>query len=72
MLFFINLNSKKAVIDVQSSGKICILDVEMDGVKNLKKTHLNPRFVFVKPPSMETLVCLFNLLFKNFCLIVLF
>lgn len=47
--------SKKAVIDVQSSGKICILDVEMDGVKNLKKTHLNPRFVFVKPPSMEIL-----------------
>ncbi|KAI2804579.1 hypothetical protein BLOT_003566 [Blomia tropicalis] len=47
--------SKKAVIDVQSSGKICILDVEMDGVKNLKKTHLNPRFVFIKPPSMEIL-----------------
>jgi len=47
--------SKKAVVDVQTSGKICILDVEMDGVKNLKKTHLNPRFVFVKPPSMDIL-----------------
>ena len=50
--------SKKAVLDVLSSGKICILDVEMDGVKNLKKTHLNPRFVFIKPPSMEVLVSL--------------
>ncbi len=58
---FVYQNSKKAVIDVQSSGKICILDVEMDGVKNLKKTHLNPRFVFVKPPSMEILVWLSTL-----------
>ncbi|KAI7688183.1 Guanylate kinase [Sarcoptes scabiei] len=47
--------SKKAVIDVQKSGKICILDVEMDGVKNLKKTNLNPRFVFIKPPNLEAL-----------------
>lgn len=47
--------SKKAVKDVQNSGKICILDVEIDGVRNLKKTDLNPRFVFIKPPSLEIL-----------------
>lgn len=47
--------SKKAVRDVQDKGRICILDVEIDGVKNLKKTDLNPRFVFVKPPSFSTL-----------------
>lgn len=43
-------------MDVQKSNKICILDVEIDGVKNLKKTDLNPRFVFIKPPNMEILV----------------
>lgn len=53
--------SKRAVTDVQNSGKICILDVEIDGVKNLKKTDLNPRFVFIKPPSMEVLVSYFRL-----------
>jgi len=47
--------SKKAVKDVQNVGKICILDVEIEGVKNLKKTDLNPRFVFIKPPNMEEL-----------------
>ncbi|KAH9413304.1 hypothetical protein DERP_007780 [Dermatophagoides pteronyssinus] len=47
--------SKKAVKDVQNSGKICILDVEIDGVRNLKNTDLNPRFVFIKPPSLEIL-----------------
>jgi len=43
--------SKKAVKEVQESGRICILDVEIEGVKNLKKTDLNPRFVFIKPPD---------------------
>lgn len=47
--------SKKAVTDVQNKGRICILDVEIEGVKNLKKTDLNPRFVFLKPPSMAIL-----------------
>lgn len=52
--------SKRAVQEVQNSGKICILDVEMEGVKNLKKTDLSPRFVFIKPPSMEVLVGFLN------------
>jgi guanylate kinase len=47
--------SKKSVRDVQNQGRICILDVEIEGVKNLKKTDLNPRFVFVKPPCVQTL-----------------
>lgn len=48
--------SKKAVKDVLDSGRICILDVEIEGVKSLKKTDLNPLFVFIKPPSMQILV----------------
>jgi len=47
--------SKQAVADVLSSGKICTLDVDIQGVKNLKQTDLNPVFVFIKPPSIEEL-----------------
>ncbi|XP_002737679.1 guanylate kinase-like isoform X2 [Saccoglossus kowalevskii] len=47
--------SKKAVEDVLSKQKICILDIDMQGVKNVKQTNLKPRYIFIKPPSMEAL-----------------
>ncbi|XP_076327983.1 guanylate kinase-like isoform X3 [Tachypleus tridentatus] len=47
--------SKNAVKDVQKQGRICILDIEVEGVKNVKKTDLDPRCVFIKPPSMQVL-----------------
>jgi guanylate kinase len=47
--------SKKAVEDVLSSGRICALDVDIQGVLSLKKTTLNPIYLFIKPPSMEIL-----------------
>lgn len=47
--------SKQSVTDIQKTGRICILDVEINGVKNIKKTDLNPRYVFLKPPSIEVL-----------------
>jgi len=47
--------SMKAVKDIQATGKICILDIELQGVRSVKKTDLNARYVFVKPPSMEDL-----------------
>ena len=47
--------SKSAVEDVLNSGKICILDIDTQGVKAVKKTDLTPLFVFIKPPSLETL-----------------
>ena len=47
--------SKKSVEQVLSSGRICALDIDLQGVKNLKKTDLNPIYCFVKPPSMEQL-----------------
>lgn len=52
------LCSKKSVRDVQEQGRICILDIEIEGVKNIKNTDLNPRYIFVKPPSMKALVSL--------------
>lgn len=48
-----------AVEVVQSTGKICILDVEVNGVKNIKNTDLNARYFFVQPPSIESLVSYF-------------
>lgn len=48
--------SKAAVQDVQAKNLICILDIDMQGVKNIKKTDLNPIYISIQPPSMEILV----------------
>ena len=40
------------------TGRICILDIDSEGVKSIKKTTLNPRYIFIEPPSIEALVCL--------------
>ncbi|XP_050418153.1 guanylate kinase isoform X4 [Patella vulgata] len=49
--------SKKSVNDIQKSGKICILEVEITGVKSIKKSDLQPtpRYIFIKPPSLDIL-----------------
>ncbi|CAD1811798.1 Guanylate kinase [Candida parapsilosis] len=45
----------KAVKDVADSGKICLLDIDMQGVKSVKQTDLNARYLFISPPSIEEL-----------------
>ncbi|XP_069107652.1 guanylate kinase-like [Argopecten irradians] len=47
--------SKQSVKSIQSTGRICFLDVEINGVKSIKKTDLAARYVFVQPPNMEVL-----------------
>jgi guanylate kinase len=47
--------SKKSVADVQRQNKVCVLDIDMQGVRSIKKTELNPIYVFIKPPSVEEL-----------------
>ncbi|KXS98754.1 hypothetical protein AC578_9056 [Pseudocercospora eumusae] len=47
--------SVKAVKDVAEKGRTCVLDIEMEGVKQVKKTDLNARYVFLQPPSVEVL-----------------
>ena len=47
--------SKESVEQVLASGRICALDIDIQGVINLKKTDLNPIYCFVKPPSLEAL-----------------
>lgn len=45
----------ESVNKVTKSGKTCILDIDMQGVKSVKKTDLNARFLFVAPPSVDAL-----------------
>ncbi|XP_048868579.1 guanylate kinase isoform X3 [Brienomyrus brachyistius] len=47
--------SKAAVQDVQAKNLICILDIDMQGVMNIKKTDLNPIYITIHPPSLEAL-----------------
>ncbi|XP_072911084.1 guanylate kinase isoform X1 [Hemitrygon akajei] len=47
--------SKAAVQAVQAKNRICILDVDMQGVKNIKKTDLSPIYLSIQPPSFEVL-----------------
>lgn len=47
--------SKAAIETVQSHGKICVLDIEIEGVKQVKNSHLNAIYIFIKPPSIEEL-----------------
>lgn len=46
----------EAVQCVQKSGKICVLDIDMQGVIQIKKMPtLKPIGVFIKPPSISEL-----------------
>jgi guanylate kinase len=47
--------SVDAVASVQSAGKVCILDIDVQGVQNVKKSSLECKYVFIAPPSMEAL-----------------
>jgi len=47
--------SKKAVSEIQSSGKICVLDLELQGVRNIKKTDLNPKYILIRAPTIDIL-----------------
>ncbi|VEL28919.1 unnamed protein product [Protopolystoma xenopodis] len=40
-----------------NTGLICILDVDLAGVKSIYavRSKLNPRFIFIRPPSMTIL-----------------
>lgn len=44
-----------AVEDVAKLGRRCILDIDSQGVRSLKKTSLKPFYLFISPPSISTL-----------------
>ncbi|KAJ3127504.1 hypothetical protein HK098_006282 [Nowakowskiella sp. JEL0407] len=47
--------SVDSIEKVGKMGKVCVLDMEVEGVLALKKSRFNPRYVFIAPPSMESL-----------------
>lgn len=47
--------SVAAVESVQREGLICILDIDVQGVRNVKKSTLDAIYVFIAPPSMDVL-----------------
>ena len=53
--FSFDVFSKRAVEDVQEAGKICVLDVDMQGIKQIKQSSLDPFYIFIKPPSIDEL-----------------
>lgn len=47
--------SYEGVSRVQSGGKICILDIDVQGVQRIKASQLDAKFVMVAPPSLDLL-----------------
>jgi len=47
--------SKQAIEEVQRLGKVCVLDIEIQGVKQIKNSSLDPFYIFIKPPSIAEL-----------------
>ncbi|CAE7667529.1 guk1 [Symbiodinium sp. KB8] len=48
--------SKAAVADVQRDGRICILDIDVQGVQQVQDQHFEvSKYIFIEPPSVEDL-----------------
>ena len=47
--------SFNAVQDIAKQNKICVLDIDSQGVDSLSRTDLNPVLIFIKAPSLDEL-----------------
>ncbi|CEO58466.1 Putative Guanylate kinase [Penicillium brasilianum] len=48
--------SKRTIADQVAKGLVVVLDIEMNGVKQMKAdSSIDARYVFIKPPCFETL-----------------
>ncbi|KAJ2892265.1 hypothetical protein MKZ38_010056 [Zalerion maritima] len=47
--------SKMTIMEQTAKGKVVVLDIEMEGVKQIKSSPISARFVFIKPPSVGEL-----------------
>ncbi|KAG6381512.1 guanylate kinase [Boletus reticuloceps] len=47
--------SEPAIHAVRESGKRCVLDIDSQGIRQVKQTDLNPVCLFISPPDMDTL-----------------
>ena len=55
LIYFDHQRSIEAVEKVQGQGKICVLDIDVQGVQKVKKSSLEPYYCFIAPPSKEDL-----------------
>ncbi|KAM7195625.1 P-loop containing nucleoside triphosphate hydrolase protein [Rhypophila sp. PSN 637] len=47
--------SKDTIQEQSAKGKVVVLDIEMEGVKQIQASDLKARYVFIAPPSEEEL-----------------
>ncbi|EOO00461.1 putative guanylate kinase protein [Phaeoacremonium minimum UCRPA7] len=47
--------SKMTIEEQSAKGRVVVLDIEMEGVKQIKQSNFPARYVFVAPPSEEEL-----------------
>jgi len=45
--------SLAAVEKVAAAGRVCVLDIDVQGAEIVKRSNLDAVYVFVAPPSME-------------------
>ncbi|KAH7323028.1 guanylate kinase [Stachybotrys elegans] len=47
--------SKMTIEEQTAKGKVVVLDIEMEGVKQVKRSSIDARYVFIAPPAPEEL-----------------
>ncbi|KAJ6441844.1 guanylate kinase [Purpureocillium lavendulum] len=47
--------SKMTIEEQTKKGRVVLLDIEMEGVKQIKQSDIAARYIFISPPSLETL-----------------
>eukprot|EP01116_Phalansterium_solitarium_P017932 TRINITY_DN4568_c0_g1_i2.p1 TRINITY_DN4568_c0_g1~~TRINITY_DN4568_c0_g1_i2.p1 ORF type:complete len:257 (+),score=83.15 TRINITY_DN4568_c0_g1_i2:30-773(+) len=47
--------SKEAVEKVVNEGKVCVLDIDVQGCESVKRSGIPCRFLFVQPPTLDEL-----------------
>ncbi|KAG9257727.1 P-loop containing nucleoside triphosphate hydrolase protein [Emericellopsis atlantica] len=49
--------SKQTIEEQERKGKVVLLDIEMEGVKQIKQSGIDARYIFISPPepALETL-----------------
>lgn len=47
--------SKRTIGELTAGGRVVVLDIEMEGVKQIQKSNIEARYVFIAPPSFEVL-----------------
>jgi guanylate kinase len=47
--------SKQTIAEQTAKGLVVVLDIEIEGVKQVRQSDLTPRYVFILPPSLQEL-----------------